>query len=289
MSAAELVKPLSIALLLVMMAGVGMEVSYREVIASFREAGYMLLGMFASFVLVPIVTVLFMRAYEVQPMVAVGFLILAVCPGAPFIPTVSKIAGGNVPVSVGLMLVLAASSAILAPLLLRLLLARLPGTGSVQIDFLAILKTLLVTQLLPLGLALAFHAWKENAAARLASLLKKLSLLLLVVLMAALFVAYWDEFAKLRFSAYVGMLLLFATMFAIGWLLGGPGIARRKTMAFGTASRNAGVGLVIVAGNFANTPAVPAVTVFALVIIFAALGGAFPLSRIGNAPARNGG
>ena len=39
-----------------------------------------------------------------QPMVAVGFLILAVCPGAPYGPPFAAIAKGNVPVAVGLML-----------------------------------------------------------------------------------------------------------------------------------------------------------------------------------------
>ena len=52
-------------------------------------------------------------------MVPAGFLILAVCPGAPFGPGCTRIAKGNVATAVGMMVLLAGSSALAAPLLLR--------------------------------------------------------------------------------------------------------------------------------------------------------------------------
>lgn len=84
------------------------------------------------------------------------------------------------------------------------------------------------------------------------------------------FIAYWDDLKKFHFAA----------MFVIGWLMGGPGSAGRKAMALGTSVRNTGVGLVIVADNFANTAAVPTVTVFALVMTIVAIVCSFPLRKI---------
>jgi hypothetical protein len=63
------------------------------------------------------------------------------------------------------------------------------------------------------------------------------------------------------------MILLFALMFGIGWFLWAPGYGERKAMALTNAVRNTGVSLVIVAGGFANTPAVPAVVVLVTVQI----------------------
>jgi hypothetical protein len=51
-------------------------------------------------------------------------------------------------------------------------------------------------------------------------------------------------------------------------------------MALGTSVRNTGVGLVIVADNFANTAAVPTVTAFALVMTIVAIACSFPLRKI---------
>jgi bile acid:Na+ symporter, BASS family len=73
---------------------------------------------------------------------------------------------------------------------------------------------------------------------------------------------------------------LFAARFVIGWLLGGPGRGERKAIALVTAVRNTGVGLVIVAGNFANTAAVPSVTVFALVMTIVAILSSFPMRKL---------
>ena len=60
--------------------------------------------------------------FRAQPMVAAGVMVVAVCPGALYGPPFTGIAKGDVPRAVGLMVLLAGSSALLAPLLLQLLL-----------------------------------------------------------------------------------------------------------------------------------------------------------------------
>jgi predicted Na+-dependent transporter len=62
-------------------------------------------------------------------------------------------AKGNVPVSVGLMVVLAAFSAVLAPLLLSCLLPLVARGANLKVDTVKIVITLLITQLIPLGVA----------------------------------------------------------------------------------------------------------------------------------------
>src|SRR5262245_45265784 len=59
----------------------------------------------ANYLCVPAATVGLLVLFDAQPMVAAGFLILAVCPGAPYGPPFTAIAKGNVPVAVGLMVI----------------------------------------------------------------------------------------------------------------------------------------------------------------------------------------
>jgi predicted Na+-dependent transporter len=61
--------------------------------------------------------------------------------GAPFAVPGTTIAKGGVPYAIGLMVVSAALSVVLTPLLLALLLARLPGASSLTIDCVGIAKT----------------------------------------------------------------------------------------------------------------------------------------------------
>ncbi|TCK33731.1 BASS family bile acid:Na+ symporter [Paraburkholderia sp. BL8N3] len=268
---AEWVRPLSVALVLAMMAGVGMKVRFAEVAVALRQTGALARGVLASFVLTPAITLVFLHAYHVQPMVAVGFLILATCAGAPFLPVVTGIAKGDVAFSVGLMVVLSGLTSILTPALLALLLSRVPGVEGGHVDSMRILKILLLVQLLPLCVGLAVHECFPKLARILVTPLNGLNHLALVTLNVALFIAYWESLKKFRPSAYIGMLLLFMSILAIGWLCGGRAVSRRKATALGTAVRSGGVGLVIVIANFPGTPAVPSVTVFALVLDLAAI------------------
>src|SRR5262249_61027435 len=87
----------------------------------------------ANYLIVPLVALGLLLLFHAAPLVAAGFLIAAVCPGAPYGPPFTGIAKGNVGLAVGLMTLLAGSSALLAPLLLRLLLPFASGDAKVQI------------------------------------------------------------------------------------------------------------------------------------------------------------
>jgi BASS family bile acid:Na+ symporter len=108
----------------------------------------------------------------------------------------------------------------------------------------------------------------ERTAPSLA-LAANLALLVVVVL---LLVKEHETLAAIRPRGWFGMLLLLSASLAIGWLCGGPGRATRRSLAVVTAARNAAVALVIVAANFAGTPAVTAVIAYSVVSIFGTLG-----------------
>ena len=76
---------------------------------------------------------------------------------------------------------------------------------------------------------------------------------------------------EIRLRGFAGMLILLAASLAVGWLAGSSGYDSRKTLALTTALRNVGVGLVIVTGNFAGTPAVSAALAYGIVEVFGSL------------------
>ena len=77
--------------------------------------------------------------------------------------------------------------------------------------------------------------------------------------------------AQIRILAFVGMLMLLAGSLVIGWLVGGPGTASRRELALTTSLRNVGLGLVIVTGNFAGTPAVSAALSYGIIEVLLSL------------------
>src|SRR4051812_42796909 len=156
----QLINVLVTITLIEMMAAIGLGVTFADLAGVVRNWRMIARATLANYVCVPAVTVGLLLLFEVHPLVAAGFLILAVCPGAPYGPPFTVIAQGNVAGAVGLMAILAGSSALLAPILLSLLLPLVSGNEPLTVDATRIVVTLLVTQLLPLCVGVAVHQWR---------------------------------------------------------------------------------------------------------------------------------
>jgi bile acid:Na+ symporter, BASS family len=274
MDAALLIKLLNISALVAMMLSIGMTVKVEQVIDSACNVRLIALGVLANFALVPLVTVGLLAGFRAPPLVSAGFLILAVCPGAPVAPTFTAIAKGNVAVATGLMVILAGLSAFLSPALLSVLLARVAPRGDLQIDYRAIVLTLLITQLLPLALGLGVHRRVPKLTGRIVRPIRMLANLLLLALVGVIVAAQHEMLTAIRLRGWVGMSLLLVASLGIGWFCGGRDLAIRKALSLTTAARNVAVALVIAGSNFAGTPAVTAVVAYGVVSILGTLGGA---------------
>jgi BASS family bile acid:Na+ symporter len=268
-----------------LMATLGLSVTAADLLAVAKDWRLLSAAALANYVCVPAATVGLLLLFDPHPMVAAGFLILAVCPGAPYGPPFTAIAKGNVPAAVGLMIVLAGSSAILAPLLLRFLLPWVTGDERVQLDAVRMVVTLFVTQLLPLAAGLALAQWRPTAAARVRTPAILASKILNLLAVAVILAVQFPLLAQVRPMGYLGMIALLAISLIAGWLLGGPGRHNRKALALTTALRNAGVGLVLAASSFPGTPALTAVLAYAIIELFGSFLLACVWSRNTRSPA----
>ena len=258
--------------LIEMMLAIGLSVRFADLLGICRDWRLLLQAGLANYVCVPAVTVaLLFLFHPVDPMVSVGFLILAVCPGAPFAPPCARIAKGNVDAAVGAMVILAGSSALAAPWLLYLLLPLLSRDQPLEVDAVKIVTTLLITQLLPLGVGLCLRQWRSGLAAALQKPANLVSAVLGLATVGLIVVVQFQVLAEIGGRGWVGMSMLLIASWAAGWLLGGPGTSNRKAMALTTSLRNVGVGLVIAAGNFAGTAAVTATLAYGIFEIVGSL------------------
>ena len=275
----QLINVLATITLFEMMVTIGLGVTFADVVAVARNWRLVGKAAVANYVCVPAAAVALLLLFHANPYVAAGFLIAAVCPGAPYGPPFTGMAKGNVAASVGLMILLAGSSALLAPLLLNFLLPFTlgflpplpPDSKPLQIDLIKVLITLLLSQMLPLGVGLALRQWRPVLAEKMkkpANLLSKLLNLTVVVLVLA---TQGHLMTEIRVSGFVGMFILLAASWAAGWVLGGRATGERRAMTLTTSLRNVGVGMIIAAGAFAGTPALTAVLVYGLLGVFGSL------------------
>jgi len=276
----DLIKSLTLAGLVGMMLSMGLKSSPGDVLASVLDLRGTAASLAANFVLVPAVTLALLYAFGASPMVSAGFLILAVCPGAPVGPPFAAVAKGDVAFASGQMVVLAATSAVLSPLLLGLLMARLLPAEGLRVDSVAIVQTLAISQVLPLLVGLTASRLAPRLARCLADPVGMAASLVLALVIAAVLIGEFAWLRQIPLTSWTGMFLLMASGLSIGWLCGGPGRARRKALAVTTSARNAAVALVIVSGTFAGTAAVTAVIAYALASIVTTFGCALLLARM---------
>ena len=83
--------------LIEMMVLVGLRVTFTELAQTAKNSQLVARAAIANYVVFPAVTVALLMLFDVGPMVAAGFLVLAVCPGAPYGPRFAAIARANVP------------------------------------------------------------------------------------------------------------------------------------------------------------------------------------------------
>ena len=264
MTVDRLINILAAITLIEMMVTIGLGVTLSDVLRVARSWSLVARAVFANYILVPASAVVLLLLFRANPMVAAGFLVAAACPGAPYGPPLTAMAKGNVPVSVGLMIILAGTSAIFAPLLLSLLLPLVAGDTPLKISVVKMVSTLLGAQLLPLCLGVLVRRQYPVLADRLRGPAGVLSAVLNFLTLAVILFVQFRVLAEIRLISYVGMLsLLLATMVA-GALASRRMSEERKSMVISTAVRNVGVGLVIVTGSFPGTAAITSVTVYAL-------------------------
>jgi BASS family bile acid:Na+ symporter len=250
--------------LIEMMVTIGLGVTFGDVLDVARNRGVVVRAALANYVVVPAVAVALLLLFRTQPLVAAGFLIAAVCPGAPYGPPFTAMAKGQVVLSVGLMVILAASSAVIAPLLLQVLLPLVTGSQPLNVNVVKLVATLAVSQLLPLCVGLFLRQRRPALADKLKGPFIAVSKVLNLLLIGVILVVQFRMLVGIRPIAYVGMLALVGATFLAGWLVAGWDKQIRKSLAITTSVRNVGVSLVIVTGSFPGTPAISASTAYAL-------------------------
>ncbi len=253
--------------LMEMMFAMGLRLTFTELAGSIISSPWLVLrAVIANYLIIPGLTLLVLLIFHTPPLIAIGFLLLAVCPAAPYGPPFTAIARGNLSLSVSLMVILAGFSAILAPLLLYFLLPIVaPGNFSLKFDTLRLVSTLFMIQLLPLCLGLAIRQWKPLLAGKLAVPSSHLSKLLNALMVIAIAVVQVRSLAEIGLSGFITMAALLCTCLITGWLMGWPGNENRKTLTITTSLRNMSLSIVIASSSFPGSPAVTTVLAYAFV------------------------
>src|SRR5829696_2726793 len=256
------------------MLATGAALAIGDIIKPLRNVRLVTLVLFANFVLMPVTAIFLAKMLWLDEGFGVGLLLLGCAAGAPFLPKLAELAGGDLPFAVGAMILLTLASVAYLPVALPLL---LPG---ISVDSWKIARSLVLFMLLPLAAGLFLKAQYGEWAERLRPIIDRISNLSLILLIALITAANLDKVLQVFGTRGILAGLLFIALgLGIGWLLGGPDAKTKSVMALGTSSRNIAAALVVGTQSFSD----PKVVVMIIVVAIVGFIVLIPLSRaLGN-------
>jgi BASS family bile acid:Na+ symporter len=257
----------------------GLSLTVKQILAPLHSVRLVVLALVANFVLVPLLAFDLIHLIPLSEPLKIGLILMGTAAGAPFLPKLAQFAHGNIAFSVGLMVLLMIVTIVYLPIVLPLL---LPG---VKVDPVSIATSLILTMLLPLGIALLVRARYPEPAGQLQPLMAQASnAALLLVLVLSLLANFQELIGVIGTGGILAALILIVGGVVCGYLLGGPGRDTRSVLGLGSGQRNISAALLVSTQSFTDPNVVAMVLVGSTVGLLVLLPLAFEIGKRTTVP-----
>lgn len=254
--------------ILTSMLFIGLGHTYRDIVAPFKNMKLVLLALIVNIVLIPVAGYLIATMFALSGVMVVGFLLMTSAPGASYGPRLAEVSGGDVPFATGLMFLLCTVALVSTPVTLFLLLPE----GAV-INVWPVIRTLLLLMAVPMVAGLLIRAKLPEIADKLQNPVVWASyVMILIVIIIAFLTRIFSPNPAGGLSDLFGTFGIAAIVIAVGisiilgYLFGGPKAGIRKSMAMGSAIRNAGMALLFATSIFGDIGEVLTVLIAYIVV-----------------------
>lgn len=214
----------------------GLRLKLQEAIAGLKDRRFVALTLLWGFVLLPAFAVLLTELIPLGAPYAVGFILLAMAPCAPFLPPMVDRARGDVGHTAAFMLLCSVFTVIYMPLAVPVLVKGFTANAW------TIAKPLLLFLLAPLALGLFVQFRSTAFASRLHPIVKNVTGGDTLLMLLLCVVVYGKEFLELVGSHAIGVQFLFFSVATVApYVLGfGLGHGQKSVLSLGLATRNLG-------------------------------------------------
>jgi BASS family bile acid:Na+ symporter len=246
-------------ILSVVMYAVALEINWADFKDVFHKPKQILVGVSSQFLLLPIITLVFVSIVPMHPSIALGLFLISACPGGNVSNFYSMISKGNIALSVALTSIATISAGFMIPLGFMFWAGcsakAAPLLSEVQINYGGMMKTTFWLLLVPMILGMCTRYFKPKIAQKISSPLKYLSIIIFAALVLIAFLSNLNLFLQL-FNLVFWLtlthngLILFAAYF---WArLFGLEHRESKTISLETGIQNTGIALVIAFNFFSH-------------------------------------
>jgi BASS family bile acid:Na+ symporter len=246
------------------MLSMGLNLTINQIVEPLKDIKLVVLSLFANFVIVPLLVYGIIYLIPLNEGEKIALILISVAAGAPFIPKLADIAKADIPFSIGLMLLLMVVTIFFMPIVLPYMLE------GVEVHSWDIAKSLIITMLSPLVLALLIRAFFEKIALILQGWFAKLTNLAMLLVIITLVILNTSHLIAMVEYPLLAILLFLIVSMLIGYFLVGKEKSIKVVSALGTGQRNISAALLVATQNFDNpeiTIMLVAMSIFGLFIM----------------------
>ncbi len=259
MELTELIKialPVSLALIMLSMGlTLKLEDFQRVIFGETRKA--FTIGFTLQMLFVPLLALLLLQIFELNPLLAVGLMVLSFSPGGTTSNLFSYMAKGDVALSVTLTGMAAVITPFTIPVLTEMTLQmQLGESRDVSIPVLLTMKRLIIVTVMPLAIGMVWRYFYTQNATRVHYFLHRFSTILFLLVILTIIKQQSDLLPFfLQEVGFICLLMMIAAM-GIAYIISrlfGVDIAQQKTISIEVGMQHGGMALIVTQTVLENT------------------------------------
>ena len=233
------IAPLALALI---MLALGLGLTVQDFLRVAKQPKDFLVGLICQLILLPFIAFLLLKIFNLPTEIALGVMIIAAAPGGVTSNVLTKFANGDVALSISLTAIISLISIFSVPFIVFKSADFLNvSVISNEISMIGISMKMFLVVTLPVIIGMIIRKFVSNFVTSRSKLIERFSVLLFVIVFAAIWIEEWENILSYIQQAGLITLVLNVTMMIIGYYVAkllASGIEQRKSISLECGLQN---------------------------------------------------
>ena len=233
------IAPLALALI---MLALGLGLTVQDFLRVVKQPKDFLVGLVCQLLLLPFIAFLLLKIFNLPTEIALGVMIIAAAPGGVTSNVLTKFANGDVALSISLTAIISLISIFSVPFIVFKSADLLKVSEiSNEISMIGISIKMFLVVTMPVIIGMLIRKFATNFVTSRSKLIERFSVLLFVIVFAAIWIEEWENILSYIQQAGLITLVLNVTMMIIGYYVAkllASGIEQRKSISLECGLQN---------------------------------------------------
>ena len=263
-----------IALALIMLA-LGLGLTGQDFLRVLKQPKDFIVGLICQLILLPVIAFVLIKIFNTPLELALGVMIIAAAPGGVTSNVLTKFANGDVALSVSLTAIISLISIISVPFIVFMSADLLEISNiSKEISMIGISMKMFLVVTLPVLLGMGIRKFATNFITSKTQMIQRISIILFVIVFAAIWVEEWENIMSYIAQAGVITLVLNIVMMIVGYYVAkflASGVAQRKCISLECGLQNGTLAVFVASQLFSDITFLIPTAAYALIMFLTSI------------------